>query len=396
MKQFNFGIETILNALIPITMKPLLFYEPPHHHVGTNHVQIRESFFTMLILLILLAGCSKTGDPIPLKTGEGFEPAKSSGGSSAFTVTTRSFAPTSTRSISSGGEISSSGGGSSVSARGVCYSTSPDPTTANSTVSAGSGSGTFTCVITGLTAGTLYHVRAYAVKNGVTTYGNNVSFTTLTLGMPGAGVGNVTDIDGNIYHTITLGTQVWMVENLKTTHFSDGSAIPNLTSNSSWSGATSPAYCDYNNDPSISAEYGRLYNLFSVKDSRKLAPTGWHIPSSAEFNTLINYLGGADTAVGRMKEAGYTHWSSPNTYADNSSGFTGLGSGRRNLGSSASFTALTTTGSLWSSSSSYNGSVANPTIVALMLYYDRGSVVYQFGSIGGGTVYGYGVRCIKD
>jgi len=144
----------------------------------------------------------------------------------------------------------------------------------------------------------------------------------------------VTDIDGNVYHIVTIGTQVWMVENLKTTKFRDGSSIPNVTDAEEWVGhgeLHSGAYCNYDNTAANSNTYGSLYNWYAVVDERNICPTGWHIPSEAEWATLIAYLGGQDVAGGKMKEAGTAHWSTPNTGASNSSGFTALPGGSRQI-----------------------------------------------------------------
>jgi len=101
----------------------------------------------------------------------------------------------------------------------------------------------------------------------------------------------VTDIDGNIYHTVTIGTQVWMVENLRVTHYRNGDSIPNVTDSTAWSNLTTGACCWYNNDATTYANtYGALYNWFAVTDSRNIAPTGWHVPTDTEWKTLENYL----------------------------------------------------------------------------------------------------------
>ena len=134
---------------------------------------------------------------------------------------------------------------------------------------------------------------------------------------------SLTDIDGNDYKTVTIGTQVWMVENLKTTKYNDGTAIPNITDNTSWAALTTGAYCDNINTPSISTTYGRLYNWYAVDNNagtkvasnggKNVCPTGWHVPSDAEWTTLTTYLGGESVAGGKLKETGTTHWQSPNT-----------------------------------------------------------------------------------
>ncbi len=144
------------------------------------------------------------------------------------------------------------------------------------------------------------------------------------------------DIDGNVYKTITIGTQIWMAENLKTTRFNDGSAIPLVGDVNKWyrmyySHSHEPAYCWYNNDATANKKtYGALYNWNTV-NTNKLCPIGWHVPSDLEWTTLTNYLGGDKSAVDKLKEKGMTHWTSQNNSATNESGFTGLPSGIRNI-----------------------------------------------------------------
>jgi uncharacterized protein (TIGR02145 family) len=160
--------------------------------------------------------------------------------------------------------------------------------------------------------------------------------------------GTMTDQDGNVYKTITIGTQTWMVENLKTTKCNDGTAIPNVTDGTAWPVLTTPAYCWYNNDTATNkVTYGALYNWYVVNTS-KLCPTGWHVPTDAEWSTLTTYLGGGSVAGGKLKETGTTHWNYPNNGADNSSGFTALPGGIRN--GNGTFDLIGYYGSWWSSS----------------------------------------------
>jgi len=140
--------------------------------------------------------------------------------------------------------------------------------------------------------------------------------------------GAITDIDGNVYHAVTIGTQTWMVENLKVTKLNDGTSIPNVTALTAWNNLTTPGYCWYNNDIANKKLYGALYNWYNVSTG-KLCPTGWHVPSVTEWTTLINYLGGESVAGGKLKETGTTHWVTPNTGATNTSGFTALPAGIR-------------------------------------------------------------------
>jgi uncharacterized protein (TIGR02145 family) len=139
----------------------------------------------------------------------------------------------------------------------------------------------------------------------------------------------VTDIDGNVYHTVTIGTQVWMVENLKTTRYNDGTAIPLVTDSTEWNNLTTPGYCWYNDDAvTYKSTYGALYNWYAVSTG-KLSPAGWHVPTDTDWTMLTTYLGGPAVAGGKLKESGLTHWMTPNTGATNSSGFTALPGGYR-------------------------------------------------------------------
>jgi uncharacterized protein (TIGR02145 family) len=171
-------------------------------------------------------------------------------------------------------------------------------------------------------------------------------FLVLTLSafsqVPGNGV---TDIDGNQYNTVIIGTQEWMKENLNVSKYSDGTPIPQVTDPTAWSNLTTGAWCYYNNDTSLGNTYGKMYNWYAVAGiwqaesnpptsaeiaSRKsLAPSDWNVPSVADWSSLFNYLGGNSVAGGKMKEAGLNHWLDPNTDATNSSGFTGLPGGYR-------------------------------------------------------------------
>jgi uncharacterized protein (TIGR02145 family) len=139
----------------------------------------------------------------------------------------------------------------------------------------------------------------------------------------------VADIEGNIYHTVTIGKQVWMVENLKTTKYRNGDPIQNVTDNTAWSNLTTGAYCNYNNNSGKAKTYGRLYNWYAVNDSRNIAPTGWHVATDDEWTTLTTYLGYEELAGGKLKEIGTAHWKSPNKGATNKTGYTALPGGNR-------------------------------------------------------------------
>jgi uncharacterized protein (TIGR02145 family) len=134
----------------------------------------------------------------------------------------------------------------------------------------------------------------------------------------------VKDIDGNDYKIVTIGTQTWMAENLRTIQFNDGTAIPLVTDSKEWNWLETPAYCWYNNDEGTNkTDYGALYNYYTIKTG-KLCPDGWRVPSDNDWTVLTDFLGGLYVAGGKMKEAGTNHWVEPNLGADNTSGFTAL------------------------------------------------------------------------
>jgi uncharacterized protein (TIGR02145 family) len=195
----------------------------------------------------------------------------------------------------------------------------------------------------------------------------------------------VVDADGNGYHAVTIGTQVWMVENLRTTKFNDGSPITLVTDGAVWGTDTSAAYCWYsNNEGTYKNTYGALYNWYAIKTG-KLCPAGWHVPSDAEWHILVSYLGDSTTAGGKLKEAGTTHWLSPNTGATNSTGFTAVPSGSHYT--DGAFYLNGKYGWLWSSTES-------STTQAWHEYMQYNSnLVYRTS---GSKSLGFSVRCIKN
>lgn len=195
----------------------------------------------------------------------------------------------------------------------------------------------------------------------------------------------VKDIDGNIYHTVTIGTQTWLVENLKVTKYRDGTPIQNITDAIEWGSLTTGAYCDYDNLLTNSTIYGKLYNWFVVNDSRNIAPTGWHVPTDSEWAILTDYLGGDSLAGGKLKEKGIIHWQSPNTGATNETGFTALPSGARDYG--GLFSCIGINGVWWSSTES-NSLEASMWIIAYAGSY--------MGRYNNNKVEGYSIRCLKD
>jgi uncharacterized protein (TIGR02145 family) len=143
--------------------------------------------------------------------------------------------------------------------------------------------------------------------------------------------GKLTDQNGNSYKTVTIGSQVWMAQNLRTTRFNDNATIPMVKDSIAWSMLSTPAYCWYENyNSSLQNIYGAFYNWYAV-NTGKLCPAGWHVPSDQEWIALRTFLGGEELAGGKLKESGTSHWQSPNSGATNESGFTALPSGMRGI-----------------------------------------------------------------
>jgi uncharacterized protein (TIGR02145 family) len=201
---------------------------------------------------------------------------------------------------------------------------------------------------------------------------------------------NLTDSgDGQIYKTVMIGPQCWFKENLRTSKYKDGIAIPLVTDITAWSELSTPGYCYYNNDSaSYKNTYGGLYNWFAV-NTGNLCPTGWHVPDTIEWNTLGNYLGGRGglfDAGGKMKEAYSKHWPYPNTGATNSSGFTALPGGIRNS-YDGKFFGLGGIGDWWSAT---EGDAATAWDCI------QGSNGPGANLNNDGKANGFSVRCIKD
>lgn len=289
-------------------------------------------------------------------------------------------------------------GGAEVINHGVAWGSNPNPVVPYSKSQGGSGTGSFAAQISGLEAGKKYHVRAFATNGAGTAYGNELVFTTnSSTGFaeihfnPILTYGTVADIEGNVYKTIQTGSQNWMAENLKTAKFNDGSAIPNVTDDNVWSALTTPAFCWYQNDPSsYKAVFGALYNWFAAS-SGKLCPAGWHVPSTAEWADLINYLGGENEAGGKLKEGGNYNWFYPNTGATNESGFTALPGGIHNytIDDLGPWIYVGSVGSWWSSDT---GTGLYYPAMTLNLYDIKAYLV----SDGQDYHSGLSVRCLKD
>jgi len=202
----------------------------------------------------------------------------------------------------------------------------------------------------------------------------------------------VVDVDGNVYHTVTIGSQTWLLENLKASHYRNGDPIPTGLSDAQWHSTTIGGYSVYNNDPANNNTYGKLYNWYAVKDSRNIAPVGWHVPSEAEWNSLINYLGGTTGAGGKLKAVSNL-WTNPNTGATNSSGFTALPAGWRQdgnwPGSTVGYGGMGSAAEFWTISENTNPLGTGWDFVL----YNNSVNIYEAYDYKG---VGFPVRCIKD
>lgn len=325
---------------------------------------VRALCWFSVATLVLFSACSskKATQPVPPKA-----PTVSTAAVSVVTETTAQC----------GGTITADGG-AAVTACGVCWSTNVDPTTADSKTADAAASGSFSSSATGLTAGTQYYIRAYATNSAGTGYGAAESFTTT------AASTTVTDIDGHVYPTVTIGTQVWMAENLKVAHYRNGDAIPNVPGGLAWEALMTGAYCEYDNSADSADVYGRLYNWYAVNDSRNVAPEGWHVPSHAEWQTLVWYL--ASDAGGKMKEADTAHWASPNTGATNESGFTALPAGM--CGYQGLYIGMPQQTWFWSSSEYPNGRARVCELWSYSAAAEIGGHLSKYS--------GLSIRCVKD
>lgn len=199
----------------------------------------------------------------------------------------------------------------------------------------------------------------------------------------------ITDVDGNVYSTVTIGTQTWMAENLKTTRYRNGDPISNITSDYQWGYLSSGAYCWYENNIANKDIYGALYNGYAVKDSRNIAPQGWHVPTKAEWETLINYLGGESVAGGKLKQKGTAYWDAPNAEATNSSEFNALPGGYCQRGTGI-FLYKGANAFFWSSTEEFASGYDSGWLMMLWSQKTQSLVTYAEKTAG------YSIRCIKD
>lgn len=317
------------------------------------------SFIGASLIVILAISCKKETVSTPNKS------------TNLPVLTTIATSNVTQNSAISGGNITSDGG-SAITVKGICYSITATPTIADSKTTDGTGTGAYSSSITGLTSNTTYYARSYATNSNGTGYGSAIIFKTLTSEV----TSTVTDADGNVYSTVKIGSQTWLVENLKTTKYRNGDLIGTTTLNISTE--TTPKYQWIYGDASV---YGLLYTWDAIMDSRNICPVGWHIPTNEEWDLL-----GAETmySASVLKETGNIHWVTNS--GSNTTGFTALPNGYRNGGGSCyllgagaywwSSTEAPTTGSAWT---------------RLMNNTDN-----SFYKMANYKCAGLGVRCVKD
>ena len=334
-----------------------------------NHLlKITCYVFLSVILLAILHACKKTTLPV---------------------LTTFSVTDIVDTGAIAGGNISDDGG-SEVTFRGICYGSTHYPTINDEQINDEEFIGrSFLINISGLFPGTDYYLRAFATNSVGTSYGNEVVFRTF-----------LADVEGNLYKTVEIGNQDWMAENLRTTKYNDGTAIPKAPS---YPGAwldlkTNPAYCWFNYDSIYKKDYGALYKWGSVY-SGELCPSGWHVPSEEDWHQLMQYLdpntieepyypNGPESLIagGKLKETGTEHWWSPNTGATNEFGFTALPGGYRLY--EGSFMGMGEFCWFWSRSDT----ILHGNALTRLLYFENSKVIKRYYHPWGG----YSVRCLKN
>lgn len=232
------------------------------------------------------------------------------------------------------------------------------------------------------------HYWIYAIIAGILTIGPG-SCKKDDRAENGFIAGAVTDIDGNVYQTITLDNQEWMAENLKTTRLNDGRRINSPgDDNQAWMNNVSGAYSWYNNDVSNKDIYGALYNWYAVNSGR-LCPAGWHVPSDAEWTIINKFLAG--NSGGKLKGSHTGRWQGSNIDATNEAGFNALPGGVRFSGTSSGITGGAfyykgKTGRWWSSSEHSASEAWYRSI-----YFDSGNVYRSYNS----KATGFSVRCVR-
>ena len=272
-----------------------------------------KKFLFLSIISALLISCSNSDKP------------NIDGSSTSLTVKTYSVYNVTYTTATYLGMITNYGL-SPVTATGVCWATSPNPTILGLHTTDVATDASFSSTLSGLAPNTTYYARAYATDSDGTKYGGQIYFTTLASQfINGTGV---TDVEGTFYTSIKINGVEWMKKNLNVSKYKNGDVIPQVSDAAAWSALTTGAWCYYENDSANGPVYGKLYNWYAVNDPRGLAPAGWHIPTDVEWSSLTTFLGGEAVAGQKIKEDGTTNWAASSAaYGTNQAGFTALPSG---------------------------------------------------------------------
>ena len=337
-----------------------------------------KKIILLLSLSTLLFSCSNGVD------------ASSNNSNNNLTITTINPTNITSTSFDSGGIISSNSGNLIY---GICWNTSPNPTFLNNyTINSSATSVVAFVGVTGptLNPNTIYYVRAYVQGSSGTLYGNEITITTNVVPQPvlnpNLTYGSVTDIDGNVYPTISICNKTWTARNSNTSKYKNGDVIPHVQDPIQWVNMTSGAWCYYKNDSSYGPAYGKLYNWYAVTDPRGIAPQGWHLPTSAEWTSLTNCMGNQSVAGCKLKEVGSSHWGMNNNCSTNESGFTAIPTGFRKH----------------SNGEFYGGSIQNGNQASFCIWYGNNSIADLSAGSGGmssqsqGIYSGFPTRFVKD
>ena len=330
-------------------------------NIKTNH-----QFYTLILSGLLLVLAHACGDDDPAINNK------------LPTITTAPITNL-TKTSATGGGVIINDGGAEITAYGICWSTTENPTTSDNKIRDGSGTSTFTSALAELIPNTTYFVRTYAINSVGTAYGNSVTFKTLD---------GAIDADGNIYNVVKIGIQTWMKENLRTTKLNDGTPIPLLENDLEWKLLNHSAYCWYNNDKETYGEkYGALYKWPTVK-SGKLCPVGWHVPSDFEWTMLTfiiggNTLEGEKTAAPKLKAK--SDWATPGS---DEFGFSAYPGGIRSWG--GSFHGMGEAAYWWCGYEDIFKDIGH-----VRSFYNN-SEQLDTNSDHDRNVFGHSVRCIRD
>lgn len=279
--------------------------------------------------------------------------------------------------VETGGSIVSNSSGT-IKMRGVCWGTMPKPDTSQHKKALISKTEDFIVILSKLTPATRYYYRAFIVNENGLIYGDEKEFVTLENGP------NVTDIDGNEYQTVKIGTQTWMKENLKVSRYNNGDSIPTGLDNRQWQTTQAGAFAIFNNQKENNDIFGKIYNWYVVQDERNVCPIGWHVPSQEEWTSLENFLGGEEIAGSKMKAVSNL-WRGSSKNITNEGGFSGLPAGSRFA--SGGYGSMFQVG-CWAMDDNRNlGSGFFVVIVDWGDFSGKGSEMINRG---------FSVRCIKD